>query len=89
MIRNALTHRLIVTVEDGIAAGGFGSLVFDRARELSAGRLPAVVTLGHPIGYLPQGDRDRILANLELDARGIAKACIAAARSTLDAKIDA
>lgn len=89
MIRDAFAHRLIATVEDGIAVGGFGSLVLDHVCKLSAGRLPAVLTLGHPIGYLPQGDRERILANLQLDAQGIAKACIAAVQCIRDARIEA
>ena len=57
MLADAGAHRLVVTVEDGIAEGGVGST---RRPARSAGcelggRAPPVVTLGTPLAYLPHG----------------------------------
>jgi 1-deoxy-D-xylulose-5-phosphate synthase len=75
MVRDASAHPLVVTVEEGIRIGGVGSLVAERMAALhSACRLPALVHLGTPFRYLPQGDPDAILSDLGLDAEGIAGA---------------
>ena len=73
MLADAGGHRLVVTVEDGIAEGGVGSLVASALARLEhGGGAPTVVTLGVPLTYLPHGKPAAILANLGLDATGIA-----------------
>ena len=71
MLDDAVRHPLTVTVEDGYREGGAGSAIADRIAGLSGGRVPCHV-LGIPTRYLPHGKPDAILADLGLDADGIA-----------------
>lgn len=68
LLADAGRHRLVVTVEDGIRDGGVGMAVEDALCASTA----RVVVLGLPLRFLPPGKPDRILANLGLDAEGIA-----------------
>ena len=77
MIADAAAHRAVLTVEDGIRDGGIGMTVADQVRTI-APAVPVTV-LGLPAKFIPQGSADRILAQLGLDADGIA----ASARSLL------
>ena len=73
MVANAGQHRLVVTVEDGIRAGGAGSFMADAIADHRS--MPAkapVVVLGTPAEYIPQGKPDQIHARLGLDGPGIA-----------------
>jgi 1-deoxy-D-xylulose-5-phosphate synthase len=75
MLDDARGHALVVTAEDGIAAGGVGSAVAAALRGPdAAGRYPEVVTCGLPVAYLPHGGADDILAAHGLDAAGLAEA---------------
>ncbi len=69
MLDNAAGHRLVVTIEDGLAEGGIGSNI---AAALS-GRPCEVAVLGVPTDYLPHGKADAILASLGLDGAGVAE----------------
>jgi len=76
MLADAAAHPLVVTVEDGLRAGGVGSAIVD---ELAAGeRMPAVRVMGVPDAYFPQGNPGRILTDLGLDGPGIASTVAAA-----------
>jgi len=82
MIADAATHEIVVTAEDGIRAGGVGSLVVDAIeRHCHAERraAPTVEVLGVPVEFFAHGKPDHILAQLGLDADGIASTV----RSTL------
>jgi 1-deoxy-D-xylulose-5-phosphate synthase len=75
MLADAGRHRLVVTVEDGIRAGGAGSLIADSMADLLETRTsPPVLILGIPVAYIPHGEPERILAQLGLDGPGIAAA---------------
>jgi 1-deoxy-D-xylulose-5-phosphate synthase len=64
-------HRLVVTVEDNVLAGGFGSAV---AEVLSDEEVHTpLLRLGIPDQFLPHGKRDVLLAELGLDAVGVAE----------------
>ncbi|MFL6183386.1 MAG: 1-deoxy-D-xylulose-5-phosphate synthase [Actinomycetes bacterium] len=64
-------HRLVATVEDNVLAGGFGSAVAEvMADEVVATPL---LRLGIPDQFLPHGKREVLLAELGLDAVGIAE----------------
>ncbi|MGO8874999.1 MAG: 1-deoxy-D-xylulose-5-phosphate synthase [Acidimicrobiales bacterium] len=77
MIDDALSHELIVTAEDGIVAGGVGSLIEAATRRAApAGALPAIRNLGAPLAYLPHGAAADILASLGLDGPGVARAVL-------------
>lgn len=69
MLADAATHRLVITVEDGLAAGGVGSMI---ALELAdAETPPRVRVMGLPDTYLPHGDPDELLGEIGLDTAGI------------------
>lgn len=75
LVADAAAHPLVVTVEDGYRDGGAGTLVADAVGHVSdaAGHAaPPVVVLGVPIRFIPHGKPDAILAELGLDAEGIA-----------------
>jgi 1-deoxy-D-xylulose-5-phosphate synthase len=75
MLTDAAAAALVVTVENGVVGGGAGSELSDRIVELAGVRhAPPVLRLGVPSSFLAQGKPDRILAELGLDASGIAAA---------------
>jgi 1-deoxy-D-xylulose-5-phosphate synthase len=88
LLHDAARHRLVVTVEDGIVVGGIGSQLAGAVAGLDEGRqAPPFVVLGTPAQFLAHGKPDRILAELGLDAAGIAAATtktLAATQIVLD-----
>jgi 1-deoxy-D-xylulose-5-phosphate synthase len=64
----------VITVEEGALMGGFGSAVLEAACDagLDAGR---VCRLGIPDQFIEHATRGELLADLGLDAPGIAQAC--------------
>jgi 1-deoxy-D-xylulose-5-phosphate synthase len=70
MIEDAAGHALVITAEDGIRDGGIGTTIADEIGSL-APNVPVLV-LGLPTRFVPQGKADDILAQLGLDAAGIA-----------------
>jgi 1-deoxy-D-xylulose-5-phosphate synthase len=73
MLDDAAEHPLVVTIEDGIREGGAGSAIADAIATLREGRPPVPVrVLGTPVAYIPHGKAEQILADLGLDAAGIA-----------------
>lgn len=71
MIADAVRHRLVVTIEDGLREGGIGAAIRD---QVSAATETPVVTLGLPAVHIPHGDVEEILSMFSLDAEGIAAA---------------
>lgn len=65
---------VLVTVEEGALMGGFGSAVLEAASDagLDTSRIRR---LGIPDRFVEHGDRKELLADLGLDAAGIAAAC--------------
>ncbi|MDE0497037.1 MAG: 1-deoxy-D-xylulose-5-phosphate synthase [Acidimicrobiaceae bacterium] len=74
MLLDAAAHPLVVTAEDGVRVGGFGSLVNDALQQLDAPTIPRITQLGTPDAYLPHGTAQELHAELGLDAKGIAAA---------------
>ena len=72
--RLAATHEQIVTVEENVLAGGFGSAV---AEHLAGSGVP-VMRFGLPDAFVPHGSRPRLLADLGLTADAVAAAVIRA-----------
>lgn len=70
-VRNAAKTKLLVTVEDGIRAGGAGSAVLEALS--SEGVACRTLTLGIDDRFVAHGDPKLLLADLGLDAEGIAK----------------
>ncbi len=65
---------VVVTVEEGSLMTGFGSAVLEAASEagVNSGH---VVRLGIPDRFIEHGERGELLADLSLDAEGIARTC--------------
>ena len=63
--------RLLVSVEDGTVAGGFGSAVLETLAD--AGLEAQVLRLGLPDAFVGHGTVEGLLSMLELDAHGIAE----------------
>jgi 1-deoxy-D-xylulose-5-phosphate synthase len=88
MLEEAAAADVVVTVEDGLAAGGAGAYLCHEisARARRSGRpVPAQLVLGMPTAFVPQAKPDSILARAGLDVRGVATAVrevIAHSRST-------
>ena len=74
MLDDATGFDLVVCVEDGYVDGGIGSQVGAAITERVIGtdRRPLVRALGVPVRYLQHGKPDAILADLGLDADGVA-----------------
>ncbi|MDP1819260.1 MAG: 1-deoxy-D-xylulose-5-phosphate synthase [Acidimicrobiales bacterium] len=85
MLTDAAQHPVVLTAEDGIRAGGVGSLIADAiSRHESLSSPPRVRVLGTPVEYIPHGKPDAILSHLGLDAVGLeaeARALVAALHS--------
>jgi 1-deoxy-D-xylulose-5-phosphate synthase len=81
MVAHAGTHRLIVTIEDGVVAGGIGSHIAAAASDINAGA-SRVVNLGIPATFIAHGKPDAILHQLGLDADGIVSAVLGALTKT-------
>nr|MDT0656990.1 1-deoxy-D-xylulose-5-phosphate synthase [Micromonospora sp. DSM 115978] len=71
LVRLAAGHRLVVTVEDGVRAGGVGDAVAKAMRDAQVG-VP-VRDLGVPVAWHPHGSRAQILADLGLTAQDVAR----------------
>ncbi|MGH9029623.1 MAG: 1-deoxy-D-xylulose-5-phosphate synthase [Acidimicrobiales bacterium] len=74
MLRDAASHCLVVTVEDGVRIGGAGTFLVDAMRRLQSDEGPRcrVRFLGIPRSYVHHGMPDQIHAELGLDGPGIA-----------------
>ena len=82
MIRGAAGADIVITLEDGVVEGGVGAAIaqqLDAHVAASGGSMPRVQTLGVPTRFIAQAKPDAILAELGLDAAGIAAAIRAAA----------
>jgi 1-deoxy-D-xylulose-5-phosphate synthase len=79
LIRRLLEARVpVVTVEEHAAAGGFGSAVLEAAQEMGLDTC-GITRLAMPDSWIHQDPRAKQLAEVGLDAAGIARAVRAAA----------
>jgi len=68
------------TVEEGCLSGGYGSAVLETASD-AGWDVRRLRRLGLPDRFVEHGERRALLANVGLDADGIAQACLAMARN--------
>ncbi len=80
------SHERILTVEEGTVVNGFGALM---AREIQArvGSRPTVRTMGLPDVFIEHGDRGLLLAEVGLDAEGIAREALRLAGPSPDIRV--
>ncbi len=64
----------VVTVEEATLAGGFGSAVLEAAVDAQI-ETRGIHRLGIPDHYIEHGERDELLADLNLDVAGIVATC--------------
>ena len=82
MIADAARHPLVLTAEDGIREGGVGALIADAVSRFDPHVAPPrVQVLGTPVRYIPQAKPDAILAEVGLDATGLAASARAAVQA--------
>ena len=82
MLEDALSHQMVVTIEDGLKDGGAGEHIARKMQDTFRSQsetspeaaFPEVKILGVPATYIPQSSADNILRSLGLDADGIAQA---------------
>ncbi len=74
LIRVLRESSFVVTVEEAALAGGFGSAMLELACDegIPTGHLRR---LGIPDQFIEHGERSELLADLQLDATGIARTC--------------
>ena len=65
---------VVVTVEEGVLMGGFGSAVLEAASEAGLDT-SGIRRLGIPDRFIEHGSRSELLADLGLDVAGILRAC--------------
>ena len=65
---------LVVTVEEGVLMGGFGSTVLEAAADTGLNTIH-IHRLGIPDRFIEHGPRTELLADLGLDAAGIVRSC--------------
>ena len=68
------SHPLVVTVEEGQVTNGFGAYMSREIDGLDLAKRPKVVTLGIPDRFVEHGSRGELLAEIGLDAPGVAAA---------------
>ena len=85
MAQLAAEHDLLVTVEEGVLAGGFGSAVWETLNETGA-RIPRILRVGLPDRYVTHGKPALLHEEVGFTGRQIAERVSAAitARSPLD-----
>ena len=72
-------NKFLITVEEAMLMGGFGSAVLEAASDL---KLDArrITRLGIEDVFVPHGSREEVLADINVDTDGIVAACRAAAK---------
>jgi 1-deoxy-D-xylulose-5-phosphate synthase len=81
MLASAVTHRVVVTAEDGVRRGGAGSSIETALSELARSMgvaVPSVITLGIPDAFVPHGRADALMSELGLDGPALAATALAA-----------
>jgi 1-deoxy-D-xylulose-5-phosphate synthase len=71
LVELARAHRLVVTLEDGVRAGGVGTAIAQALRDADV-EVP-LRDLGVPVGWHPHGSRTEILADVGLTAQDVAR----------------
>ena len=75
MVRDAIeNHGFVVTVEEAMLHGGFGSAFLEAANDMGLDARK-VSRIGIPDLFVPHGDRPGLLADLKLDTKGIVETC--------------
>ncbi len=74
IVELATRHKLVVTVEEGMRAGGVGARIAQALAEASMST--PVTVLGLPAEFIPQGERAELLRRYGLDPGGLVRAVL-------------
>ena len=80
VVEQAATHRIVVVIEDGVRAGGIGSLIRQEMR--AQGVDTALNEVGLPTEFLEHASREQILQHTGLTAQRIAQDTLASVLGT-------
>ena len=80
VVRTAARHRIVVVIEDGVRAGGIGSLIRQQMR--AQGVDTALNEVGLPTEFLEHASRDQILEHTGVTAQRIAQDTLASVLGT-------
>jgi 1-deoxy-D-xylulose-5-phosphate synthase len=61
----------IITIEDGVASGGFGSGLVELMMKIKPEKIPNVATLGFPDKFIEHGPRSALLRKYGLSVQGV------------------
>lgn len=86
IIVQAVETGFVLTLEEGVAAGGFGSAVLEAANAAGAAA-DRIHIAAIPDRFIEHGDRAELLADLELDAVGLRRRVLALAPDTASLKV--
>jgi 1-deoxy-D-xylulose-5-phosphate synthase len=67
------SHPAVVTVEEGQVSNGFGAFLAREVDALDLASRPRMAALGLPDAFIEHGGREELLAEIGLDAAGIAE----------------
>jgi 1-deoxy-D-xylulose-5-phosphate synthase len=70
IIRMGQKHGCLITIEENVLQGGFGTAVLELLEERGQADV-RVLRLGYPDSYIPQAEQQELLAMLGLDIAGI------------------
>ncbi len=71
LLEHANSFKHIITMEENVLAGGFGSSVLEKLDQKDLLGTTSVLTLGLPDEFVPHGNRELLLADLGLDVDGM------------------
>lgn len=77
LVEHAAKYGKIVTLEEGVLAGGVGSAVLEALNEAKLLAKCRVLTLGIPDEFVLHGDKKLLLRDLHLDVQAIAEQTVA------------
>ena len=88
MTRLAADHELLVTVEEGVLAGGFGSAVWEELNDAGV-ELPRIVRIGMPDRYVTHGKPALLHEEVGFTPSRIAERVVAAISDRASAIVEA
>jgi 1-deoxy-D-xylulose-5-phosphate synthase len=88
VVQLAAEHDVLVTIEEGVLAGGFGSAVWETLNETNA-KLPRIIRIGLPDRYVTHGAPGLLYEEVGFTATRIADRVRRAILAERDATVDA
>lgn len=77
LIKHANSYPKLITLEEGVIAGGVGEEVLDFLNAEGLLKKTQVLNLGLPDAYIPHGDKKLLLRDIELDVDAIVEKSVA------------